>query len=341
MPIPRRLWLHLALYILTFLSTMMAGTAWAMKDFTDISQWLTGLPYALLIMTFLTAHEFGHYIAARIHGVDVSLPYFIPMPFLTVVPFGTMGAVIKSRNLIPNRSVLFDIGVAGPLAGFVVCLVILGIGIATLPSAESIYVFHPEYRLLAEIPKTGMYFGDMPLFAAFRMVGEGMGKWIPPMNEIYHYPFLCVGWFGLFVTALNMAPFGNLDGGHVLYALVGGKIQRTVSHTLWWTMVAVGTLSLLGVIDSVLQDPSPEPFVNYLQHSIGPTLHWMIGGAPWLFHNGEGWLMWALIIRFFVRIDHPEIPESEGMGTLRTTLGWMAIGILLVSLPIRLVYFVS
>lgn len=335
-----RLWLHALLFVLTFVSTMMAGTAWAMKDFTDISLWGTGLTYALLIMSFLTAHEFGHYIAARRHGVDATLPFFIPMPIIAIIPFGTMGAVIKTRSLIPNRRVLFDIGVAGPLAGFVVCLIILTVGIMTLPPFESIYAFHPEYRLVGEIPHTGMYFGDMPLFTVFRWIGTAMGKWVPPMNEMYHYPFLCVGWFGLFVTALNMAPFGSLDGGHVLYALVGGARQRKISRALWWVMFTAGVLALLAVLNTILLEPSPSDFVNTLQRTIGGPLQLLIGAFPWLFQAGEGWLMWALIIRFFIRIDHPEIPEDQPLDTYRTILGWLAIGILLISHPIRMVYFV-
>ncbi len=340
MQTPDRLWLHALLFILSTISTMMAGTAWAMQDYTDISLWSTGLTYSLLIMSFLTAHEFGHYIAARIHGVDATLPYFIPMPILALIPFGTMGAVIRTRSSIPSRRVLFDIGVAGPLAGFLVCLVILAIGYGMPMSPDSVYTFHPEYRFLGSIPSTGMYFGDMPLYSAFRMIGEHVNGWVPPMNEVYHYPFLCVGWFGLFVTALNMAPFGNLDGGHVLYALVGGALQRRISRFLWWVMFIAGVLSLVGVIDTFLQEPSPTAWIQSLQYTIAEPLHSVVSWAPWLFKLGEGWLLWAILVRFVVRIDHPEIPDPLPLDGYRAALGWLSIAIFILCLPVRIVYFV-
>jgi membrane-associated protease RseP (regulator of RpoE activity) len=332
---PDRLWFHALLFALTFVSTMMAGTAWAMVDPTDISIWGHGLTFALLIMCFLTAHEFGHYIAARIHGVDATLPYFIPMPFIL---FGTMGAVIRTRSPIPNRRVLFDIGVAGPLAGFVVCLVILAIGYALPMHPDSLYQYHPEYRFISEAPTSGMYFGDIPLFSLFRIWGSSLHGWVPPMNEVYHYPFLCVGWFGLFVTALNMAPFGSLDGGHVLYSLVGGPIQRAVSRTLWWVMFGTGLLSVIGILDSFLMEPSPEEWVRALQYGIGKPLHGFVQIFPWLFQGGESWLIWALLVRFLVRIDHPEIPDDQPLGTTRAVIGWLAIVILLWCLPLRVIY---
>ncbi|GMV53743.1 MAG: hypothetical protein OKBPIBMD_01517 [Chlorobi bacterium] len=341
MPKPDKLWLHALLFAITFISTMMAGTAWAMADYSDITLWGHGITYALLIMSFLSAHEFGHYIAARIHDVDATLPYFIPMPFLQIIPFGTMGAVIKTRSVIPNRKVMFDIGVAGPLAGFAVCLVILGIGYGTVPGFESIYTYHPEYRLLEEIPRSGMYFGEMPLYTLFRWFGLQVNGWIPPMNEVYHYPFLCVGWFGLFVTALNMAPFGSLDGGHVLYALVGGRMQRRISSILWWVMFAAGALSVLGQVNTVLMEPTPVEWIRMLQDSIGKPLHMMVTTAPWLFQAGEGWLVWALFVRFLVRIHHPELPDSSPIGPVRTMIGWLALVILVLCLPIRFVYFVT
>ncbi len=338
---PDRYWLHALLFLLTFGSTMMAGAQWAglpADQFTEITNWGVGFTYALLIMTFLTAHEFGHYIAARLHGVDATLPYYIPMPFIL---FGTMGAVIRTRTPIPNRRVLFDIGVAGPLAGFVVCLVILGFGFTHLPPMESIYAVHPEYRSLGAIPETGMYFGNTILFAFFRNVFGQVAGWIPPMNEFYHYPFLNVGWFGLFVTALNLAPFGNLDGGHVLYALVGGRWQRRVARVLWYVLFILGVLSLLGMIDSYLRIPSPNGFVVFLQSLIGEPLAWAVDQAPLLFSVGEGWLLWALLIRFVIKVDHPEIPGEEGLDLKRKVIGWAAMLILVLCMPLQIIYFVE
>lgn len=336
-----RYWLHALLFGLTFISTMMAGAQWAglsPEQFSEITNWGAGLTYALLIMLFLTAHEFGHYIAARIHGVDVTLPYYIPMPLIL---FGTMGALIRTRSVIPSRTVLFDIGVAGPLAGFVVSLGILAYGFTHLPPMESIYAIHPEYSQLGRIPDTGMFFGDTLLFAALRDAFAGNAPWIPPMNEFYHYPFLCVGWFGLFVTALNLAPFGSLDGGHVLYALVGGRWQRLVARTLWWMVFTLGILSLFGVILLYLKEPSPSGFVIFLQNTIGEPLARIDQTIPWLFHIGEGWLVWALFVRFLVKVDHPEVPGDDKLGRSRQVIGWLAMAILILCMPGQIIYVVG
>ena len=314
---------------------MAAGAAWAGVDPTDIANWGTGLTYAILILTFLSCHEFGHYIAARIHGVDATLPFYIPMPLIL---FGTMGAVIRTRSPIPNKKVLFDIGVAGPLAGFVVALVILGIGFATLPSFDYIYAIHPEYQATGQFSDSGMFFGDMLLFSFFREVFSPAGAVIPPMNEVYHYPFLCVGWFGLFVTALNLAPFGNLDGGHVLYAL-SGKFQHRVARTLWWALFVFGMLSLIGTLSDFLSEPSPNGIIISIQNAIGAPLVAIVELSPWLFHAGEGWLLWALLIRFFIGIDHAEI-RGAPLDTKRMIIGWGSLLILVLCMPVQIIYFI-
>ncbi len=333
------MWLHALLFVLTFASTMLAGTAWIGQNWLEVTNITHGLTYAVLLMLFLSAHEFGHYIAARRHGVDVSLPYFIPMPLLWLLPFGTMGAVIRTRQAIPSRTVLFDIGVAGPLAGFVVCLAILAVGFATLPPIDYLYQIHPEYRMNGMLT-TGMYFGDTIVFSVMRSVFAQGASFIPPMNEIYHYPFLCVGWFGLFVTALNMLPFGQLDGGHVLYALVGER-QFRVARILWWCLFVAGMLSLLGVVQELLSEPSPEGFVIWLQHSILPALDAMKRTIPWIFTLGDGWLIWAILIRFVIRIPHPPVADDVPLSRTRKIVGWFAIVVLIVSFTPRMIYFVQ
>ena len=333
---PTRLWIHVLLFVLTFASTMLAGAAWVGKDPNELTNAMYGLTYALLLMSFLSAHEFGHYIAARIHGIDTSLPYFLPMPY---IPFGTFGAFIRIRQPIPSRQVLFDIGVAGPLAGMVVCLIILGIGFVTLPGAGYLYAIHPEYQV-SGITTSGMYFGDALLFSGMEMLLRPQGSFMPPMNEIYHYPFLCVGWFGLFVTALNLLPLGQLDGGHVLYSLIG-KRQHAVARVLWWTMFLLGMLSLLGTIRVMYEEPSPVAFVIWIQQYIFPTVDAAIHLAPDLFTIGEGWLLWAILIRFLVRIPHPPVADETPLDGRRRLIGWFAMLLLVLSLPPRTIYFVQ
>lgn len=207
----------------------MAGVAWLNRDPMDIANFHLGLTYSILILTFLTFHEFGHYFAARIHKVDVTLPYYIPFPMI-LNPFGTMGAVIRMRQQVNSRKALFDIGIAGPIAGFIVAAGMLIYGMTHLPPFEYIYDIHPEYQTTG-VPTNGFAFGPNLLFIIFaKLFTSSPSVFLPPMNEIYHYPFLCVGWFGLLVTALNLLPVGQLDGGHIVYAIFKGK-SKYVART--------------------------------------------------------------------------------------------------------------
>ncbi|MCX6139313.1 MAG: site-2 protease family protein [Candidatus Kapabacteria bacterium] len=333
----RRVLLHAGLFVATFVTCMMAGAQWMMKDPFVIENWSFGLTYALLVMSFLATHEFGHYFAARWHGIDATLPYFIPVPS-TVMPFGTFGAVIRTKSPLQTRNALFDVGVSGPLAGFVVCMVILIVGIVTLPGPEYLYGIHPTYATLKEIPASGMTFGDTLLFSSLRWAFSGIVT-LPPMNEIYHYPFLCVGWFGLFVTALNMLPFGQLDGGHVLYALLGKK-QHAVARVLWWILFAFAIFSMLNIVYVLLAEPYAEPWIMWLQTNIYPQLGRMIETTPWLFHMGELWIFWMFLVRFVIKIDHAEIPDPAPLSPGRQVVGWLSIVMLIVSFSPRAIFIV-
>jgi membrane-associated protease RseP (regulator of RpoE activity) len=334
---PDRLWLHALLFGLTIVSTMLAGAAWASRDPNELSNITHGVTYSVLLLTFLSAHEFGHYFAARVHGVRVTLPFYIPMPLLWLMPFGTMGALIRIKERITRRDVLFDVGVAGPLAGFVVCCGILGYGFANLPDFTYLTTIHPEYATPADIPSTGMTFGENLLFAWFRSTFAPQGVFVPPMNEIYHYPFLCVGWFGLFVTALNMLPFGQLDGGHVLTALIGRR-QRNVATILWWVMFGAGVMAMMGSVRMALLEPSPEPWVIALQQWFLPVLERINTVAPWLFKAGDMWLFWALLIRLVIKIPHPSMDDPQPLSPTRRVVGWLAMAILLLSFTPRPIF---
>lgn len=330
---------HLLLFLATFAMTAMAGAQWLYKDSLEVMNWVHGLTYATLIVLFLSAHEFGHYIAARIHGVDASLPYFIPVPPIgPFLPFGTMGALIRIRTPIPNRRALFDIGVAGPIAGFVVCLAVLIYGFMTLPTIDYLYTIHPEY-VATGIPSSGMHFGDTLLFSFLRNVFANSSGFIPPMNEVYHYPFLCVGWFGLFVTSLNMLPFGQLDGGHVLYSLIGQR-QHVVARLLWWLLFTYGILGLVTEVLAVLAEPSPEPYMVWMQTYIEPVFSVVIRAIPFDVSAGSNWLLWAFLIRFLIRIPHPPIADPEPLSLGRKVIGWTSIIILVSSFTPTIITFV-
>ncbi len=324
---PDRIGLHLLLAVLTFISTLMAGAQWVGKNPFEITNWAYGVEYSVLLMAFIAAHEFGHYFAARYHKVDVTLPYFIPIPFVFLFPFGTMGAVIKMRSPVQNRNVLFDIGVAGPLAGFVVSVFILAIGFLTLPGVEYIYQIHPEYltRFGGKIPQWGLHFGDIPLYHWLASLAPA-DAFVPPMNEMYHYPWLCVGWFGLFVTALNLIPLGQLDGGHILYGLLGER-HRPIAKTLWWGMILLGLGPVFGYLYDVLQYDAPDRLYTWVQTAFLPVLQWMHDTIPFYFHAWSGWLVWAFFVRFLIGIAHPPVPDPQPLTPGRRLLGWIAIAI--------------
>ncbi|MFP4529613.1 MAG: site-2 protease family protein [Candidatus Kapaibacterium sp.] len=337
-----KLWIHIGLFALTFLSCMMAGAQWAFKDFTEITNWHYGLTYAILIMTFLSAHEFAHYAASRLHGVDASLPFFIPLPIPYIVNFGTLGAVIKTRSRIPSRRALFDIGVSGPIAGFIVCFGFLLYGLATLPPIDYLYNIHPEYlENGGKIPETSLFFGDTLLYWIMTELFANPDGFLPPMNEIYHYPFLNVGWFGLFVTTLNMLPLGQLDGGHVTYAMFGRRNHAKIARVVWWAMVAIGCGSLLGLIHESLQVDSTGAVMQILRAALLPPLSWIADSAPFIFRGWGGWLFWALITRVFIKLDHPPVGASGSIGRGRMTLGWIALVILLMSFSYNGIYYIE
>jgi membrane-associated protease RseP (regulator of RpoE activity) len=294
--------IHIVLFLLTFFTTTLAGVSWANKDFFELSNLWYGLPYSISILAILAAHEFGHYFAARYHGVDATLPYFIPIPHFLLNPFGTMGAVIRIRSPLTRNRVLFDVGIAGPLAGLVVTAAILLYGIATLPPKEFIFTIHPEYRMMGSIPTEGFTFGNSLFFWILGQISYPWG-FFPPMNEIYHYPYLCATWFGLFVTAINLMPVGQLDGGHILYALVGSKLQTTVAKIFFGALVTIGLLGLAPFLDERIR--------------FGTT----------------GWLVWALMMLFLIKLRHPEIPDLERIDENRRILGWATLILLVLIFP--------
>jgi membrane-associated protease RseP (regulator of RpoE activity) len=216
---------NLLLFLLTVASTLWAGAylEGAPWDFfrREPGRFLEGTPFAASLLGILAAHEFGHYVAARRYGLDVTLPFFIPMPILS--PIGTLGAVIKMKTPIYTRRMLLDVGAAGPLAGIVVAIPVTVWGIlhsTILPAGEGI----------------GIRLGE-PLL--FRGLAALLTPPHPPTHELYLDSVAFAGWVGLFVTALNLLPIGQLDGGHVLYAL-SRRGQRVVAWLFFAAILVMG-----------------------------------------------------------------------------------------------------
>jgi membrane-associated protease RseP (regulator of RpoE activity) len=220
-----RLWLNGLLFALTVVSTFSVGLGWslsylhagrpagdpppaltaeALRDPAVLG--LTAL-YVLSLLAILLAHEFGHYLACRRFGIEATLPYFVPAPTL----IGTMGAFIRIRGPVTRRRQLFDIGAAGPLAGFALAVPALAWGLA-------------RSRVVAAIPAgDAIVFGEPLLLKA---LGAALIKGAGPGRDIVLHPVAFAGWVGVLVTALNLLPLGQLDGGHVLYALFGERARR-------------------------------------------------------------------------------------------------------------------
>lgn len=202
-PRPAQAWINLLLFVVTVFTTLLAGSFYEGGDL------LSGAPFAFTLLTILGTHEFGHYFVARHHRAAVTLPYFIPFPAVSgALSLGTLGAVIQLRSPIRNRKQLFDIGVAGPLAGLMVAIPLLVFGLSQSPvqrpPADSAY--YQEGNSL-------LYLGLKYLVHGKILPGDGLDV---TMNSMTF-----AAWIGLFVTCLNLLPMGQLDGGHVAYALFG------------------------------------------------------------------------------------------------------------------------
>ncbi len=221
-PQPRPIWPNVLLLALTILSLLYVGAISELggADLSSPFDLLRGWPYALCVMLILGTHELGHYFAARHHKVAVTLPYFIPFPIPGTL--GTMGAFIQLREPMRNRRVLLDVGAAGPLVGLIVAIPILLIGLRTSPVLP--LPISDLFMLKARIISYSME-GNSLLYIAAKFVA--FGHLLPDgMSDVFINQVAMAGWTGLLVTALNLIPIGQLDGGHTLYSLIGDRARQ-------------------------------------------------------------------------------------------------------------------
>ena len=360
--------------MLALASTIYAGATWVNRvlyysahpgttSFLGVTMntaWLIdGLRYAIPLLGFLTVHEFGHYFAARYHRIRTSLPYYIPFPYNGI---GNFGAVIRIREPIPRTRILFDIGVAGPIAGFVVAFGVLLFAFATLPPPEYLMDLPGHEALKEHIRQYGTFPDTHPEASPGTMVivvGQTPLYWmlsqvfahVPPMYEMYHYPVLFAGWLGLFFTALNLLPVGQLDGGHVLYALFGRTWHRRLARAFVLVLLFSGGLGFIHDIQPVLAGQAAwmtmltwpllaAVLYGYLYRVFGgrhSTIAPVLGGLlvataavewiePVAAHlRYTGWLLWTLLIVFLVRVEHPPVMRPEPLTPGRRFLGYAAI----------------
>jgi len=264
-PRPRRVRLPVLLLIATCLSTLFAGFHLADLSLGAGHMVFVGVQYALSVITVLACHEAGHFFQARRYGVYTSYPYFIPMP---ISPLGTFGAVIAMDARIPHRRALFDIGITGPLAGLIPTIVFCIVGL----------------RLAEATPiRPGIErFGD-PLL--LQWLARLTMPPIPEDHDILLNPFLFAGWVGLLVTAINLMPIGQLDGGHVLYALLRTKARRVASTLLFAAIIIV----------------------------------------IWEFERYGGWSLMLFLLLLMRPGHPPTGHDDMPLGPVRTALGWLAL----------------
>jgi membrane-associated protease RseP (regulator of RpoE activity) len=220
---PSRIWVNIVLFLLTCVSTLAAGATFAYDPAAGF-RLLNGVPFAVTLLAILGTHEFGHYFTARYYQASVSLPYFIPAPPPFI--FGTLGAVIRMRSPASNRNSLFDIAVAGPIAGLVVAIPAILMGL--------------QWSTVGRIPPGGtITFGDslMMRFLVYLTFGS-----IPAGADVFVHPAAMAGWVGLLVTALNLFPVGQLDGGRIAYALFG-RWHRMVGKLTFAALLAMGAVT--------------------------------------------------------------------------------------------------
>jgi membrane-associated protease RseP (regulator of RpoE activity) len=289
---PRRLPLiHIVLFVTTFVTTALAGAFNAgANPFGDPASIRAGFPFAVTLLGILLIHELGHYTLAKVHNVRASLPYFLPGPPIFI---GTFGAFIRLKSLPESRRALFDVGAAGPWAGLLVAIpaVIVGLRLSEVRPAG--------------LGEGGMILGDSMLFSLLTRLALGR---TPDEVTILLHPVALAGWIGLFVTVLNLLPMGQLDGGHVTYAMFGRKHR-------WIARLALATIAMLAYTSW------PGWFVwVILPLAIGidhpPTLEDNVPLRGW--RRWAGWLTIAVFVLLFMPAPFSEAkpaPEFEGQRT--------------------------
>ena len=359
--------LHGGLFLLTLITTTMAGAEWMFgRLFIPIegmetlgwAEFVAGFQFSVPFLAILTVHEFGHYFVARANQVRVTLPYYIPLWLGIGQSIGTLGAFIRIKDLISSRQKYFDIGIAGPLAGFVLALLVLWYGFTHLPPPEFIFTIHPEYQkwgldygryAYQNLPPGGSVgVGDNLLFNFFKNYVADPAR-VPHPNEMIHYPYLLAGYLALFFTSLNLIPIGQLDGGHILYALIGRERFGWVAPALFIVFAFYAGLGVFKPADFAVS--SNEAFFSQLGYFVlyvfflslafsrineNRMTVWLITLSvvaaqllfSWLKPDWEGYsgfLVFVFVLGRFLGVYHPETELDKPLNMQRKLLGWLAL----------------
>ncbi|MDW7690336.1 site-2 protease family protein [Flammeovirgaceae bacterium SG7u.111] len=327
----------------------------------DYDNFLAGFYFSIPFLSILTAHEFGHYFTAKYYKLKVTLPYYIPMWFLGFGPsIGTMGAFIQIKSPLHTRKQFFDVGIAGPLAGFILAIGVIFYGFTHLPSPEQIFEIHPEYAqygldyadyVYEDMPEGSIVMGTNLLFEFFKEFVVEDPSLIPNEYEIMHSPLLLAGFLACFFTALNLIPIGQLDGGHILYGLIGPRLHRWVSPALFILFIFFGGLGLFSAQDfhvdwshnlemtliylvylyftfsKITKDPKSIALIavsvytaQFLFKSMVPTVE-----------GYTGWLVFGFLIGRFLGVYHPPAIYEQPIGWKRKVIGWLSLIIFVIS----------
>ncbi len=406
----KQYFIHLLLFLICFTTTTLAGAEWMTGNSFLFSPTPLGWPdfwrgmlFSVPFLSILTVHEFGHYFAARYYRIRVSLPYYLPLwlGWLGGPSIGTIGAFIRIKSPLRTNRQIFDVGIAGPLAGFVVALGVLWYGFSHLPPREYIFNIHPEYaqfgtryeahvysyqyarqqdslrffnslkqareeRLVPEdrvfrftplseedYQAGSLSLGTNLLFQFFSRYVASDPQLVPNPHEMMHYPWLFAGFLALFFTALNLIPIGQLDGGHILYGLVGSRWHSVVSPVLFVLFVSYAGLGLVdwkGELD-LMGEPVPhyaaiplyvgflyilfsrtvENPLNRLLLSTAVFAGQFLVTSFWGLQGYPGWLVFGFVLGRFLGIYHPPAAFEEPLSLTRRVLGWISLIVFILS----------
>jgi membrane-associated protease RseP (regulator of RpoE activity) len=287
-------WFHLALFVATVASTFWAGALMQGEERTPWRGWTFAVP----LLAILVTHEMGHYVFGRRHHVDVSLPYFVPLP---LPPLGTLGAIISMRGRIKTRDALLDVGASGPIAGLLVAIPVLAIGLRL-----------SEVHAIGE---HGLDEGQSLFYLAMKRIFVGP---IPDGHDVFLHPTAFAGWAGLFMTMLNLMPVAQLDGGHIAYALFGKRqdvYSRRFRFGILGVAVAVGLFSATKALRA----------------------HASLREIAQALLVGQNWLVWFVLLWLLTRAGGEEHPptDNETLSPKRRVIAWaMLATFVLLFMPI-------
>ncbi len=277
--------IHIILFLLTVATTFTTGYSFSGSVSDAIS-------FSLALLFILGSHEMGHYYYGRKYGISITPPYFIPAPPF-ISPIGTFGAFIKIRSPISTKKALFDIGIAGPIAGLVATIPVLILGIK----------MSKLVNLSEQQSEGGLFLGASLVFS---LITESFFGEIPDGYDLFLHPIAFAGWIGLFITALNLIPSGQLDGGHLIYSLFSRKFHKYTSMSM------IGLLIILGL--------GTERLIEF--HN-----NYLISGIPWftkyipIFEGWPGWFVWAILLTLMGTRHPPTIHEENGLDSKRKIIG--------------------